>query len=213
MVKAPEPTSKINAPAEVGEAEDGKAKQEAKAKLPDTSDNGPKPENEEKAFTEEQDAQLIKMKQENKSWKEIAAEMGKPQWLLKQRFKEIKPKDEKGGQKEEKSKGKDKAVEKQASIHDGKHIAHHSEKTKVKKADNKEASKAQDIHKGKTKAKYTRSEWMTLTEDDSFTYKDLETLAGIVSQDNDEKWDRISSRFFDYTGRRVHPEDIKRKLT
>ena len=49
----------------------------------------------EQTFTKTQDDELLKLKlEENKSWKEIGTALGKPHWVIKNRFKEIKPAEE-----------------------------------------------------------------------------------------------------------------------
>lgn len=41
----------------------------------------------------------------------------------------------------------------------------------------------------------------------------LVLLSNLVYRDRGDMWTRIASAFFDRTGRRIHPLDIKEKLT
>jgi len=66
-------------------------------------------------FTAAQDAQLLKLKQEdNKTWKEVASALGKPVGNIKKRFHEIKLKDEVELRKEQERKAKTEAAKAKA---------------------------------------------------------------------------------------------------
>ena len=55
-------------------------------------------------------------------------------------------------------------------------------------------------------------EWMTLQEDDLFSFGELQCLSELIMRDEAQRWFRISGAFFDKTGRRVHSEDIREKF-
>jgi hypothetical protein len=56
------------------------------------------------------------------------------------------------------------------------------------------------------------SEWITLQEDDEFTFRELQFLSELIGKYPDWSWLQIASRFADKMGRRVHPEDIREKF-
>ncbi|KAK6395430.1 hypothetical protein LTR65_000901 [Meristemomyces frigidus] len=214
-------------------------------------------------WTAEEDARLKALKAENKSWKEIIEEMGRPKHELVARFKEIKDTDageeqkdgagKKGGEggKKDKNKGggganddgggtkndgegkgkKNKkgdkqqqqtAEEKKAA---GLKIAAEKKKEKEeaeKKAaadDKKKTSQrssggkaASAAGSGKGEARFTMGEWMTLQEDSLFSFGELQCLSELIMRDQNQTWLRIAAAFYDKTGRRVHPDDIREKF-
>lgn len=52
-----------------------------------------------------------------------------------------------------------------------------------------------------------------LVEDDIFSADELILLSRLLHRDQRDIWPRIASAFFDKTGRKIHPLDIKEKLT
>lgn len=88
-----------------------------------------------------------------------------------------------------------------------------AEKEKEKKptAAKKPSSKSGGSVKG-GEAKFTMNEWMTLQEDSLFSFGELQLLSELIMRDQNQTWMRISSAFYDKTGRRVHPEDIREKF-
>ncbi|KAF2496727.1 hypothetical protein BU16DRAFT_580805 [Lophium mytilinum] len=52
-----------------------------------------------------------------------------------------------------------------------------------------------------------------LEEDDNFSQDELVMLCRLLHRDQRNLWLRIASQFYDKTGRKVHPMDIKEKLT
>ncbi|KAF2143556.1 uncharacterized protein K452DRAFT_317041 [Aplosporella prunicola CBS 121167] len=54
---------------------------------------------------------------------------------------------------------------------------------------------------------------IVLQPDHLFDEEELVLLARIVHDDAADHWQRIASRFFDRTGRRVHPRDIEKKMS
>jgi hypothetical protein len=63
-----------------------------------------------------------------------------------------------------------------------------------------------------SEVKFTMSEWITLQEDDEFTFRELQFLSELIGKYPDWSWLQIASRFADKMGRRVHPEDIREKF-
>lgn len=61
-------------------------------------------------------------------------------------------------------------------------------------------------------ARFTMSEWLTLQEDELFSFSELQCLSEIIMRDQKQSWLRIASGFFDLTGRKVHPEDVREKF-
>lgn len=66
--------------------------------------------------------------------------------------------------------------------------------------------------KSRSEARFTRGEWMTLMEDDMFSFGELQCLSELLMQDERQRWLRVASRFADITGRKVHPDDIREKF-
>ncbi|RMZ04296.1 hypothetical protein D0864_02768 [Hortaea werneckii] len=60
--------------------------------------------------------------------------------------------------------------------------------------------------------RFTLSEWLTLQSDSLFTLSELQFLSEIIMRDQNQTWLRIASVFYDKTGRKVHPEDIREKF-
>ncbi|KAI7022728.1 hypothetical protein KC355_g1974, partial [Hortaea werneckii] len=60
--------------------------------------------------------------------------------------------------------------------------------------------------------RFTLSEWLTLQSDSLFTISELQFLSELIMRDQNQTWLRIASLFYDRTGRKVHPEDIREKF-
>ncbi|OTA24036.1 hypothetical protein BTJ68_13269 [Hortaea werneckii EXF-2000] len=60
--------------------------------------------------------------------------------------------------------------------------------------------------------RFTLTEWLTLQSDNLFTISELQFLSEIIMRDQNQTWLRIASVFYDKTGRKVHPEDIREKF-
>ena len=61
-------------------------------------------------------------------------------------------------------------------------------------------------------ARFTMNEWQTLQEDSLFSFGELQCLSELIMRDQSQTWLRIAAAFYDKTGRRVHPEDIREKF-
>lgn len=178
------------------------------------SDNADESKATEDTFTEEQDAKMLEMKKDNKSWREIAEATGKAQHLLKKRFKEIKPAepDAKPAKQSHDQSKEDKAAEHKAKGLEEKRKQEEAKAQHAVEVGANVAAAATAHAQAQNEAKMTMEEWRALTTDETFTYSDLQTLALIVNGDTDHRWQRIASRFFDLTGKRIHPEMMKRKF-
>ncbi|TKA80153.1 hypothetical protein B0A49_00759 [Cryomyces minteri] len=154
-------------------------------------------------FTRAQDAKLLRLKAEGKqTWKEIASALGKSQSQVKNRYKDIKPAEDKAGEatsKAEKNKGN--AAKGKGAKEGSKNAKNHAG------GDARAASKPYDDD-----IKFSLEEWKVLNEDDVFSFKELQLLAAIMFKDVDEQCMRVASRFFDKTGRRIHPHDVREKF-
>ena len=153
------------------------------------------------------------MKADHKGMKPIAKELGRYAKEIKARWEQIDPdganagaakKHDGGGKKDDKTKDKakdggEKKADKQAKADKG--------GKDQKKAPSKAGSVRSD-----GQARFTMNEWMTLQEDDLFSFGELQCLSELIMRDDNQRWLRIASRFADKTGRRVHPEDIREKF-
>ncbi|KAK4986008.1 hypothetical protein LTR66_008003 [Elasticomyces elasticus] len=183
-----------------------KSPSKATAKPPSNHAAAPapgEPQPVDEAFTPEQDAQLIKMKAENKSWKDIAQEIGKPAWALKKRYPQIRPKDDDVANKE--VEGHAKTAEKKQTDQGEK-----KRKAKAKKDHNDGASGVGGDQRGEQR--FTLPEYQMLTEDDLFSFGEIQCISELLDRDEETRWIRIAGAFYDRTGRRIDPEDIHEKF-
>lgn len=60
--------------------------------------------------------------------------------------------------------------------------------------------------------RFTLNEWVTLQEDDLFSFGELQLLSELIAQYDAGRWWMVASRFFDKTGRRVHLDDVRDKF-
>ena len=61
-------------------------------------------------------------------------------------------------------------------------------------------------------ARFTMNDWLTLQEDDVFSFGELQCLSELIAKDLNQGWQRVAAKFFDLTGRRVHPDDVREKF-
>lgn len=185
---------------------------------------------EDKEWTPAEDAKLKEMKAEGKSWKEIATEFGVHVGQIKKRWNQIKDTVEGGGDDKKKDesgkKGEDGGKANEGG--DGgagqtkkeKRAAKKAEAEKAKEAETKNDEKKEKSKKASSKAgsvegvepRFTMGEWQILQEDDLFSFGELQCLSELIMKDRDFSWLRIAGAFYDTTGRRVHPEDIREKF-
>ena len=145
------------------------------------------------------------MKAENKSWKDIRAELGRSKHALTARFKEIKDFDGGDGGAAKKDEGGKKNDDKKDDKKDKK-------KDKQEKHNKKQPAEDPSKVGNDGQARFTMGEWMTLQEDDLFSFGELQCLSELIMRDESQRWLRIAAAFFDRTGRRVHPEDVREKF-
>lgn len=160
----------------------------------------------DRTFTAEQDATLAKMKAENKSWKDIAAETGKPQWALKQRFKELNAAGNKGGD------GKAAAKEDKDKQNNDKEKGKGKQPAKTTKINGNGAGNSNGNGGGAEETRFTMAEWRTLQEDDTFSFDELQLVAEILQDDGAQRWRRIAAKFYNVTGRRIAADDFRDKF-
>ena len=84
------------------------------------------------------------------------------------------------------------------------------DKTKASADPKKAPSAAGSTRSGQ--ARFTMNEWQTLQEDSLFSFGELQCLSELIMRDQSQTWLRIAAAFYDKTGRRVHPEDIREKF-
>lgn len=155
-------------------------------------------------FTAEDDEVLKRMKGENKSWKEIVEVLGRNQHVLKTHWKEINEAGGKNDNADTNNNKKDKENKKDKSAR---------AEQKPEPTPSKPASvKAPSVAGSNGQARFTMHEWMTLQEDDFFSFGELQCLSELMLRDERQRWLRVASAFYDKTGRRVHPEDIREKF-
>ncbi|KAK3672503.1 hypothetical protein LTR78_007553 [Recurvomyces mirabilis] len=200
----------------------GKNKQENNGGKKDDNKNDQKkgeggnknPQNRE--WTAEEHAKLKELWAANTPLKQIAKELKRPQKQCEERYNEISggggddtANDEKqadAGGRSKMTKAQKKAAKKAANgagAADG--------KGGTKKDAKKASSKAQSV-RSNGEARFTMGEWLTLQEDDLFSFGELQCLSEIIMKDQKQTWVRIAAKFYDLTGRRVHPDDIREKF-
>lgn len=103
------------------------------------------------------------------------------------------------------SKAEKKAAKKEAAAEQQK-AEENPEGKPPSKSGGKPASKAG------SEARFTMNEWVTLQEDDLFSFGELQLLSELIAKYDTDRWQLIASRFFDKTGRRVHPDDVRDKF-
>jgi hypothetical protein len=207
------------------------------------------------AWTAEQDKTLKTMKEDGKTWVQIATETGKAKHECQARWKEIRPaegetqgnKDDggkkenggggNGGQQEKQNKGGDGQGQgkkgKKGKGGDNHHHNHHNNQHNNNKQEEKKDNKnhqnnQQNIKPASVKpskpasappaantnneVRFTMTDWLTLQEDDIFSFGELQCLSELIAKDMNQGWQRVAAKFYDLTGRRVHPDDVREKF-
>ena len=92
----------------------------------------------------------------------------------------------------------------------------HSKKEETPRTStNKTSSKTSHSNRNDNSNKETRftiSDWLTLQEDDMFSFGELQCLSELIGKDLGQSWQRVVAKFFDLTGRRIHPDDVREKF-
>jgi hypothetical protein len=177
-------------------------------------------------FTTEDDETLKRMKAENKTWAQIIEGLGRSKHVLQARYKEIK--DDGGGNNtklDEKKDNNKKGNNNGGETKKDNATNNKKENEKAEKADKKAeaapakpasakapSAKAPSVARSDGQARFTMQEWMTLQEDDVFSFGELQCLSELMLRDERQRWMRVASAFYDRTGRRVHPEDVREKF-
>ncbi|KAM5432451.1 hypothetical protein MferCBS31731_007466 [Microsporum ferrugineum] len=142
--------------------------------------------NEARSWTDQDNEQLMKLKQDSTSWRAIAVAMKWPVHELKERWRAIKP--------EPPEEPKPEKVEVKAESPENKKKVAFTESTKEKKT-SKESSKK-----------------VMCYTDESLSMEEAILLNKLADKYDKEMWLRISSKFFDKTGKRLDPEEARRHI-
>ncbi|KXT06516.1 hypothetical protein AC578_6097 [Pseudocercospora eumusae] len=187
------------------------AKQDSNNKKPDP--NAP--------WTEEDDKLLKELWENNASWKDLKSKLHRSKPAIEARWKEIskadEPKKSEANPEEPKEEPKEEESKKEEPKKDEakKEEAKKEEPKKASSAKAQSAKSASVVSKARShrsEARFTMGEWMTLQEDELFTFQELQLLSHIIMRDPSQSWLRVASSFHDKTGRRVHPDDIREKF-
>ncbi|KAF2838771.1 hypothetical protein M501DRAFT_992721 [Patellaria atrata CBS 101060] len=215
-LKAPSPAADAPAqPAEAPAAEPAPVEEKKSDEPPKEEDKKSDPH----SFTEEEDTQLRELKASNTSWKEISKTLDKPIGVLKKRFHELEAKNEtqsKDPEPDPKAEAaKAKAEAKKARAEEKK-----AKESIAKWADEAKAATVMPEAKASSKAGSSKAgsatmapTVVTLEADEYFSFDELVLITELMRKDYSGLWQRVSSMFYNKTGRRIHPLDIKEKIT
>jgi hypothetical protein len=81
-----------------------------------------------------------------------------------------------------------------------------------KPASAKPASISNSANAAANETRFTMTDWLTLQEDDMFSFGELQCLSELIGKDLSQSWQRVAAKFFDLTGRRIHPDDVRDKF-
>jgi hypothetical protein len=87
-----------------------------------------------------------------------------------------------------------------------------SAKPASKPASAKPASISNSANAAANETRFTMTDWLTLQEDDMFSFGELQCLSELIGKDLSQSWQRVAAKFFDLTGRRIHPDDVRDKF-
>ncbi|KXT17895.1 hypothetical protein AC579_5907 [Pseudocercospora musae] len=153
-----------------------------------------------KEFTEDEDKQLRELMKSGATFRTIAKAMpGKSKADVEDRWKQI-----------------DDSKKPEAKAEEPKKEEPREEETKKAPSAKEQSAKAASVvskaRSHRSEARFTMGQWMTLQEDELFTFQELQLLSHIIMRDPSQSWLRVASSFHDKTGRRVHPDDIREKF-
>ncbi|KAK8160896.1 hypothetical protein BKA80DRAFT_276248 [Phyllosticta citrichinensis] len=161
------------------------------------------------SFTAEEDATLKEMKDRGDEIKNIAKALKKPKEVIQKRYDEIATPAQKA------------AAANNAGEKKGKQAKKSQQATKANASKGKD-NKASEAKKGRepvssapqiSMPQYINGlQNITVFPDEMFSASDLVWFCNAFMYDNEERWIRLASRFYDITGRRIHPHTIKQKL-
>ncbi|KAH7055684.1 hypothetical protein B0J12DRAFT_738396 [Macrophomina phaseolina] len=187
-------------------------KKDSKPAAPNKNDSGTP----DFTFTDEEDKQLLELKDKGETWKAIAQTMKKPQGLLKKRFNEIASDEQKNagqkgaGKKENSSQGK--ANDNRTSPASAKSKGPTTQSGPKSGASNRNSDDEWEIRTVTDPGEEDQVEYFILYPDENFSEQEAK-MARAIYEDFDNYFLRISSRFQDYTGRQVSPDIIQRFLS
>lgn len=205
--KAKAPSEKVKFPSEKPSSSRNDKKQD-EAKKDGVKNDAKKDEANEPTdvavFTPEQDAQLLLLKLQNKTWRDISQQMGKPAELLRHRFREIKPSAFDATTENKRRHDKDK--------HEGKKDYERLWKERKQEYQRKQSSPSATAYPPASVISSATLGVFQLEEDENFSYGEIQALVEILDADMSMVWDRVASNFYSISGRRVLPSVIKEKL-
>ncbi|KAL1962710.1 hypothetical protein VTN77DRAFT_9254 [Rasamsonia byssochlamydoides] len=180
-------------------------------------------------WTPKQDKRLRELKLANNTWKAISSELeDRPINELKRRWAKIR---NSADSSDDEEKGKSREVEKMRRK--GKHQMNAKGKSRQMDSDSSDgdepASSSERFEDKRQKRRVafsdplvtskTKAESIPAREvrkyfymDDKFTLEEIILLHKLADHYENEKWLRVSSRFFDKTGRRISPDDAKLRV-
>lgn len=167
-----------------------KDKKKSKDKKDDTKKEGEKAGKPE--FTAEQDAEIVKLQKEGKTWREIAKTVKRGQKDCQARFEELEKR---------KSEGENEKTDTPALAAEEKKEENN---VKNKKTENKD-NKKKKVEKEETGGK-------RLEADDIWTKDDCKTLEMLEERYREQKWLQIQASFYNFTGRMVVADIIEKKF-
>lgn len=205
--KANAPSEKVKVPSEKPSSSKIDKKQD-EAKKDGVKNDAKKDEANEPTdvavFTPEQDAQLLLLKLQNKTWRDISQQMGKPAELLRHRFREVKPSGFDATTENKRRHDKDK--------HEGKKDYERLWKERKQEYQRKQSSPPATAYPPASVISSATLGVFQLEEDENFSYGEIQALVEILDADMSMVWDRVASNFYSISGRRVLPSVIKEKL-
>ncbi len=160
-------------------------------------------------FTAEHDAAILRMKgEENKSWKEIAAALGFAPGQVKGRFRELAPRVAEEVQAPAIAAWA-KGVAKAAPAK----VAYHRQPEPSEKPRRFVARPKPDEMFDRDEVSFTfgvaAAFLIDYTHQANISLAQLHLIARIIRKDEKLRWERVSHRFFDKTGRRLHELEFK----
>ena len=224
-------------PSQVSKPAEGEAAKPAEEAKKDEDAKG-----EDAPWTAAQDKTIIAMKGESKTWAQIGLEVGRTKHEVSARWKVINPhkgQNQDAGKKDNGGGGGDKGQQNKGGNNQGqgkkgkknkgggnnqnnnqnnnnnnkKDDKNKNQNGNQKNSSDKPAAKQRSNNGNTTnEARFTMNDWLTLQEDDIFSFGELQCLSELIAKDLNQGWQRVAAKFFDLTGRRVHPDDVREKF-
>ncbi|KAK7514484.1 uncharacterized protein IWZ02DRAFT_188736 [Phyllosticta citriasiana] len=199
----------VETQAEVNTANDAATNEAEMAKQTSNGKPGQDGQGGDVSFTPAEDATIKEMKDRGDSWRQIAQALKKPQNFVKKRYHEIATPEQKAAAANNAGEKKGEQAKK----------VQQAPKTKASDGKNKEASEVKtDGNPDRSAPTISPPQYINglqavyVRPDDTFSANDLVWFCNAFMHDNAERWIRLASRYYDLTGRRIHPSVIKKKL-